>query len=255
MSGDAPQAATLDARNPAGGTGGPEGSDAGAAAAVKSTADATVGGSTSGPAGPAVGDVHRFVAGTSGGTLLVLHGTGGDENDLLPLARELAPEANLLAPRGPVLEQGMPRFFRRLGVGVFDEADLERRTAELARFVRAAAARHGFDPARVVALGYSNGANIAASLLLRDGSVLAGAVLLRPVLPFEPLQLPDLAGRGVFIAAGRRDPYAPIERVEALADALRRAGAAVELAWSGGGHSLERGELDQAARWLQRHAP
>jgi phospholipase/carboxylesterase len=265
MSGDAPRAAAPDARNPAGGTGGPDGSDAGAAAEARGAADAAAGGGTGvggaasarGDAGadPAVGDVHRFVAGTSGGTLLVLHGTGGDENDLLPLARELAPEANLLAPRGPVLEQGMPRFFRRLGVGVFDEADLERRTAELARFVRAAAARHGFEPARVVALGYSNGANIAASLLLRDGSALAGAVLLRPVLPFEPRQLPDLAGKGVLIAAGRRDPYAPIERVEALADALRRAGAAVELAWSGGGHGLERDELDQAARWLRRHAP
>jgi phospholipase/carboxylesterase len=205
--------------------------------------------------GPAVGDVHRFVAGTSGGTLLVLHGTGGDENDLLPLARQLAPEAHLLAPRGPVLEQGMPRFFRRLAAGVFDEADLARRTAELARFVRAAAARYRFDAARVVALGYSNGANIAASLLLSDGAVLAGAVLLRPVLPFEPRWLPDLAGKGVFIAAGQRDPYAPVERVEALADALRRAGAAVELAWNDGGHGLEPGEIDQAARWLRRHAP
>jgi predicted esterase len=215
-------------------------------------------GAAAGPgtaAGAAVGDVHRFVAGTSGGTLLVLHGTGGDENDLLPLARQLAPEANLLAPRGPVLEQGMPRFFRRLAVGVFDQADLARRTAELARFVRDVAARYGFDAARVVALGYSNGANIAASLLLGDGSALAGAVLLRPVLPFEPRQLPDLAGKGVFIAAGRRDPYAPVASVEALAGVLERAGAAVDLAWSEGGHGLEPGELEQAARWLRRHAP
>ncbi|HVT56971.1 MAG TPA: alpha/beta hydrolase [Thermoanaerobaculia bacterium] len=204
--------------------------------------------------GGSVGDVHRFVAGTSGGTLLVLHGTGGDENDLLPLARELAPEANLLAPRGPVIEAGMPRFFRRLAVGVFDEADLGRRTAELGRFLRAAAARYRFDPARVLALGYSNGANIAAALLLTDGSALAGAVLLRAVLPFEPQQLPDLAGKRTLLAAGRRDPYAPVERVEALADQLRRAGAAVELAWSDGGHGLEPGELDQAAIWLRRQA-
>jgi phospholipase/carboxylesterase len=253
MSGDeAPEPAAAVARDHSGGTGGPGGPDAGAAAEARGAADAAAGGGT---AGPAVGDVHRFVAGSSGGTLLVLHGTGGDENDLLPLARELAPDANLLAPRGPVLEQGMPRFFRRLAAGVFDEADLERRTAELGRFVRAAAARYGFDPARVVALGYSNGANIAASLLLRDGPVLAGAALLRPVLPFEPRQLLDLAGKSVFIAAGRRDPYAPVERVEALADALRRAGAAVETAWSDGGHGLEPGELDQAARWLGRHAP
>jgi predicted esterase len=204
---------------------------------------------------PAVGDVHRFVPGSSADTLLLLHGTGGDENDLVGLGRELAPDANLLAPRGPVLEQGMPRFFRRLALGVFDEADLVRRSGELGRFVRAAAARYGFDPARVVALGYSNGANIAAALLLLDGAALAGAALLRPVLPLEPPALPNLADKPVLLAAGRRDPYSPIERVEALADRLRRAGAAVELAWTDGGHGLEPGEIDHAAAWLARHRP
>lgn len=204
---------------------------------------------------PAVGGVHRFEPGRSGVTLLLLHGTGGDENDLVALGRELVPDANLLSPRGPVLEQGMPRFFRRLSLGVFDEADLVRRSGELGRFVRDAATRYGFDPARVVALGYSNGANIAAALLLLDGGALAGAALLRPVLPLEPRALPDLAGKPVLIAAGRRDPYSPIERVEALADRLRQAGAAVELTWVDGGHGLEPGELDQVGAWLSRHRP
>jgi predicted esterase len=202
----------------------------------------------------AVGEIHRFLAGGAAGlaadTLLVLHGTGGDENDLLPLARELAPGVNLLAPRGPVLERGMPRFFRRLGVGVFDLEDLARRTVELAAFVRAAADLYRFDARRVVALGYSNGANIAASLLLTDGAALAGAALLRAMLPFEPQRLPDLSGKPVYLAAGRRDPYASPAAAEALAEQLRAAGAVVELAWSDGAHGLEPDELYGLQRWL-----
>jgi len=200
----------------------------------------------------AVGDVHRFLPGATSAapTLLVLHGTGGDENDLLPLAHELSPGASLLAPRGPVLEHGMPRFFRRLAVGVFDLEDLARRTAELGAFVRGSSARYGFDPARVWAFGYSNGANIAASLLLTEGDLLAGAVLLRPMLPFEPEAVPDLSGRAIFVAAGRRDPYAPPASVDALAGYLTRAGAEVEVAWSDAAHGLEPGELDAAKRFL-----
>ncbi|GMU63887.1 MAG: hypothetical protein AMXMBFR36_01610 [Acidobacteriota bacterium] len=199
-----------------------------------------------------VGEIHRFVPGATSAapTLLVLHGTGGDENDLLPLARELSPAASLLAPRGPVLEHGMPRFFRRVAVGVFDLEDLARRTIELGDFVRDAAGRYGFDPERVWGFGYSNGANIAASLLLTEGDTLAGAVLLRPMLPFEPERLPDLSGRAVFVAAGRRDPYAPPAAVEALAGHLRRAGADVEVAWSDAAHGLEPHELEAAKRWL-----
>jgi predicted esterase len=201
-----------------------------------------------------VGDVFRWDAGTSGVTLLVLHGTGGDENDLVPLARELAPHANLLAPRGPVLEQGMPRFFRRLALGVFDQEDLRRRTRELGEFVRGAASRHGFDPAKLFAFGYSNGANIAASLLLADGAALAGAALLRPVLPFEPESAPALDGKPILVAAGRHDPYAPHEQVERLVHHLEHGGARVEVAWSDAGHGLEPGELDRVAAWLARHA-
>ena len=211
--------------------------------------------STAAAARDTVGAVHRFVPGSSGATLLVLHGTGGDENDLLPLARDLAPTANLLAPRGPVLENGMPRFFRRVAMGVFDQEDLRRRTAELGGFAREAAERYGFDFARLFGLGYSNGANIAASLLLTDGSALAGAALLRPVLPFEPEEPPRLSGKPILISAGRRDPYAPVESVEALAATLQRAGALVEVAWSDAGHGLEAHELARVAGWLARNAP
>lgn len=194
--------------------------------------------------------VHRFEPGSSGDTLLVLHGTGGDENDLIPLAQRVAQNDNLLSPRGPVLENGMPRFFRRLDIGVFDEEDLVRRAGDLGRFVRAAADRYGFDPARVRALGYSNGANMAAALLLLDPALLSGAALLRAVLPITPPRPPLLSGKSVFIAAGRRDPYSSIERVEALATRLREAGAAVDLRWSERGHELEPVEIDQTAAWL-----
>jgi len=196
------------------------------------------------------GHVHRYLPGTSGATLLLLHGTGGNEDDLLPLGRELAPEANLLSPRGAVLEQGMPRFFRRLALGVFDQEDLVHRAADLAAFVGAAAARYGFDPGRVFALGYSNGANIAAALMLLHPEVLAGGVLLRPVLPLEPPATPELAGVSVLLAAGRDDPYAPHEQVEALAARLRDGGAEVELAWRETGHGLVPSDLHHAGAWL-----
>jgi predicted esterase len=144
----------------------------------------------------------------------------------------------------------MPRFFRRLEVGVFDEADLIRRVGDLGRFVRAAAGRYGFDPMRVRALGYSNGANTAAALLLLDPVLLAGAALLRAVLPLEPPRLPDLTGKPVLIAAGRHDPFAPTERVEALASRLKEAGAAVDLRWSDRGHELAPEEIAATADWL-----
>jgi len=200
--------------------------------------------------GQNLGFIHRFEPGSSGDTLLVLHGTGGDENDLVPLAQRVAPRDNLLSPRGQVLEQGMPRFFRRLDIGVFDEEDLTRRALDLGRFVRAAADRYGFDPARVRALGYSNGANMAAALLLLDPGLLSGAALLRAVLPLTPPRPLRLSGTSVLIAAGRSDPYAPVERVEALASRLREAGATVDLRWSDRGHELAPEEIDATADWL-----
>lgn len=183
-------------------------------------------------------------------TLLLLHGTGGTEESLLPVGRALLPGAGLLSPRGRVLEGGAPRFFRRLAEGVFDIPDLIARAEELARFVAAAAARFEFDPRRVVAVGYSNGANAAGSLLLLHPGVLAGAVLLRPMVPLLPERAPDLAGVPVFLAGGRRDPIVPPAQSEELAELLRRYGASVTLRWHEGGHELGNGDLLAARAWL-----
>lgn len=203
-------------------------------------------------AGDSLGFVHRFVPAEDVGaspTVLLLHGTGGNESDLLPLGRQIAPEASLLSPRGKVLEHGMPRFFRRLAEGVFDIEDLTVRTNELADFVTAAAA-YGFDPRRVIAVGYSNGANIAASLMLLRPGVLAGAILFRPMVPLVPQPLPDLSGTFVFAAAGRNDPIVPPRETERLVALLEEAGAAVTVRWQAGGHALAHEEVRAAAAWL-----
>ena len=184
-------------------------------------------------------------------TLLLLHGTGGDEHDLLALGRELAPDASLLSPRGNVLEGAMPRFFRRLAEGVFDLADLERRTKELAAFLREAAESYGFDVDRVTAVGFSNGANIAASVLLRDPGLLKRAILFRAMVPFEPEQTPRLEGTSVYIGAGRLDPIIPQANVERLAAILRDGGAAVTLDWQPAGHGLTKMDVDNAREWMK----
>jgi phospholipase/carboxylesterase len=199
-----------------------------------------------------LGFVHRFVpaGGPEAPTLLLLHGTGGDENDLLPVGRMLDERAALLSPRGKVLEHGMPRFFRRLAEGVFDHEDLVNRTHELAEFVERAATEYGLDPGRVFAVGFSNGANIAASLLLLHPKLLAGAVLLRAMVPFRPEALPDLSGTPVYIAAGRADQIVPAENTERLAQLLREAGAEVTLDWQPGGHGIGPEEIQSARAWL-----
>jgi predicted esterase len=202
--------------------------------------------------------VHRWEPAAQPGapTLLLLHGTGGDENDLLPLARLVSPAAAVLGVRGNVMEQGMPRFFRRLSEGVFDLDDLRRRTAELGDFVAAAGERYGFLPSALFALGFSNGANIAASLLLSRPAALAGGILIRAMVPFEPDRTPDLSGRGVLLSEGRMDPLIPPAAAERLAEILKGAGADVELAWQPGGHGLTQGDVTVARRWLgQRTSP
>jgi predicted esterase len=199
----------------------------------------------------ALGFEHVYEPGPSAMTLLLLHGTGGDERDLVPLGRRLAPRAALLSPRGRVLEGSMPRFFRRLAVGRLDIPDLLARTDELAEFVGAAVAAHGRDPSRVVAVGLSNGANIAASVLLRRPGVLRGAALLRPLLPYEPPRPPALAGTDVLILAGEADPYSSPAQVARLAEILRAGDAAVTLRTEpGAGHGLAQGDLDELARWI-----
>ncbi len=199
-----------------------------------------------------LGFVHRFVPAVdeNAPTLLLLHGTGGDENDLLPIGRMLDERAALLSPRGKVLEHGMPRFFRRLAEGVFDEEDLVNRTHELGEFVKRAADEYGIDPRRLFAVGFSNGANIAASLLLLHPGLLAGAVLLRAMVPFDPEMIPDLAGTPVYLAAGRADHMVPAENTEQLASLLREAGAEVTLDWQPGGHGIGPEEIRAARDWL-----
>jgi phospholipase/carboxylesterase len=197
-----------------------------------------------------LGFVHRFFPGESGVTLLLLHGTGGDENDLVPLGRELAPDAAILSPRGKVSEYGAARFFRRLAEGVFDHEDLVFRTHELADFIEAAADEYGFDLSKLVAVGYSNGANVAASLMLLHPGLLRAAVLFRAMVPFEPEEPPDLTGMPVFLAAGRRDRMIPPENTERLAEILREAGADLDLRWRDAGHPLTYEEVAEAREWL-----
>jgi len=197
--------------------------------------------------------VHQFVPASPTGpsfTVLALHGTGGDESSLLSVAQALAPGAAVLSPRGKVLENGQARFFRRIAEGVFDVKDVKFRAQELADFIEAASARYGFDRSRVAAVGYSNGANIAAALLLLRPEVLAAALLFRAMVPFEPSEPPDLRRKPVLICAGRQDQIVGPEEPTRLAKLLGDAGAAVTLHWSERGHRLAAEEITAARDWL-----
>ncbi|TGE00250.1 alpha/beta hydrolase [Methylobacterium nonmethylotrophicum] len=193
---------------------------------------------------------HRFepAADEAAVPLLLLHGTGGDESDLLPLGRALAPGAALLSPRGQVLEGGAPRFFRRLAEGVFDEADLVRRAGDLAGFVGEARAAYGI--AAPLAVGFSNGANIAAAVMLLHPGVLAGAVLLRAMVPLADPPPTRLSGEPVLILSGRMDPIVPAENAARLAGQLTKAGASVTHEVLPAGHGLSQADLVRAKTWL-----
>ena len=199
--------------------------------------------------------IHEFVPGSSSRTLLLLHGTGGNERDLIPLGRELDPNAALISPRGKVLENGMPRFFRRLAEGVFDLEDLQNRTHELADFVAAAAQHYGFASDNVIAVGYSNGANIAASLLLLRPETLSAAILFRAMVPLIPETQPNLSSTRVWIGAGDQDPIVPASETKRLAELLRRAGADVTIRFAKAGHGLTNDDLEGARHWLGEPKP
>jgi len=203
-----------------------------------------------------LGFVHKFVPAQPpvphSVTLLLLHGTGGDENDLLTLGNELWPGAALLSVRGKVLENGMPRFFRRFAEGVFDVEDLKLRTDELAQFIDAASKRYDFSAKKLIAVGYSNGANIAASLILLHPHHLAAAILFRAMVPFEPDIIRDFNNLSVFIGAGAQDPIVPPGQPQELAAIFKSGGATVTLSWHQGGHELGGDDVEAAQRWLSQ---
>ncbi len=200
-----------------------------------------------------LGFIHSFVPAkdtTSAETLIVLHGTGGDENDLIGIGQAIAPGAAILSPRGNVLENGALRFFKRLAEGVFDPKEVRSRGEELAHFIRAAISKYALDPGRTFALGYSNGANIASTVMFMEPALLQGAILFRPMLVFEPDDRPDLSGAAVLISAGRMDPIVPITSVERLAELFEVSHADVTLEWQPAGHNLVPSEVREAANWL-----
>ncbi|MEO3389256.1 alpha/beta hydrolase [Mesorhizobium sp. CAU 1741] len=198
--------------------------------------------------------VHKTVAGNRGGPLLfAFHGTGGDENQFLGLGPDLLPGAKVVAPRGDVSEHGAARYFRRTGEGVYDMADLSRATAKMADFVRAHVEEAG--PSTVIGLGYSNGANILASVLFHAPSLFDAAVLMHPLIPFTPHVEGDLSSTRVLVTAGKRDPICPPALTVELDRALRDLSADVELFWHDGGHEIREGELTAAGAFLAPYRP
>jgi phospholipase/carboxylesterase len=203
-----------------------------------------------------LGFIHQFIPASTRPdqvTLLLLHGTGGNEEDLIALGQELYPGAAILSPRGKVLESGMPRFFRRLAEGVFDIGDLKFRTHELADFVKKASKVYKFNLRYVISIGYSNGANIASSLLLIHPEIIASAVLFRAMIPFMPEKVPNLSGKNIFIGAGQYDPIVPREQTETLFGLFKKAGANVVLHFQeNSGHELGYDEISTAKDWLSK---
>lgn len=197
---------------------------------------------------------HIFKQGTNNEkpVLLLLHGTGGNEHDLLSLADIVAPDASVLSVRGNVLENGMPRFFKRLAEGIFDEEDLIFRTNELNAFLDQAAEQYKFDRQNIVAIGYSNGANIAASLLFHFNDALKGAILHHPMVPRRGIALPDLTGTQVFIAAGTNDQMCSQQESIDLQQLLEAAGASVGVEWVNTGHQLTMIEVEAARKWYEQ---
>jgi phospholipase/carboxylesterase len=199
--------------------------------------------------------IHKFIKGSNPQkpTLLLLHGTGGDENDLLPIGKMIDGEASLLSVRGEVIENGMPRFFRRLAPGVFDEQDLIYRTSQIHDFLDQASKMYDFDRGDVIAIGYSNGANMAANMLLQIPFCLRGAILMHPMLPRKEGTIPELKQTQVLITAGNNDPIVPIQSTQALKKVLDDHGALVSLTWFKSGHKLSSDEVQFIIKWYNQN--
>ena len=195
--------------------------------------------------------VYRAPVRDAAPTLLLLHGTGGDENDLLPIGGMLDAGAGILSVRGQVLENGMPRFFRRLAMGVFDEDDVMRRASDLASFIESAAERYQFSTADVIAVGFSNGANIAAAIMWDHPSILRRAVMFRAMLPYRERDPADLSGARVLISAGQLDQMIPADSARELAARMEKSGAHVSLVWQETGHGLVKEDIAAAAEWVK----
>ena len=194
---------------------------------------------------------HIFKKNTSEITLVLLHGTGGNEHDLLPIAKMIDPDANVLSIRGQILENGMPRFFKRLKAGVFDEKDLIYRTHELKGFIDEASVTYSFDRDKVIVFGYSNGANIASSILFHYKKAFKAAILSHPMIPFKDVHLPDLADLDIFIGAGSNDPLTTLDETNQLKEIYEHANAKVSMYLGNFGHSLSKDELDEVIKWYK----
>lgn len=198
---------------------------------------------------------HLFIQGDENHpVLLLLHGTGGTEEDLIPLAKRIDELASVLSLRGDVNEQGMNRFFKRISPGVFDEVDLVKRTHKLIGFIEAMGIEYSFESSQVVGVGYSNGANMLASMLMHDNSVLSGAILHHPMVPLRGVDRVDLAGVEILITAGRNDPMCPVSETESLVELFKQANACVEVAWFDEGHQLTNDEVRKAKSWYEKRS-
>ncbi len=194
------------------------------------------------------GYVHRLKAGAPGNPIFfVFHGTGGDERQFFDFGADVLPDATIVSPRGDVSEHGAARFFRRTGEGVYDMADLARATGKMAEFVTRLASEH--QASEIIGLGFSNGANILANLLI-ETSLFDKAILLHPLIPFKPKDNPALSGKKILITAGQRDPICPAPLTQALADYFAQQKASVETEWHPGGHDIRPNEVDAIKRFL-----
>jgi predicted esterase len=188
-------------------------------------------------------------------TLVLLHGTGGNEEDLIFLGKKIEPNASVLSPRGKVLENGLPRFFRRLSEGVFDLEDLRIRSHELADFIQKCSLHYKFDLENTIAIGFSNGANISVSMLFLRPEVLQGTILFRAMVPFIPDPLPNLSSKKILLSAGLEDPIVSRNETENLFRLFQKTNAIITLKWQPSSHNLIQEDILVAKPWISNNFP